>query len=92
MWIPKPIYDHAPLFWLLLGALFLAGAIYLNFSDGLRAAYYVFAVFCFAHAVWPFPPPNRHGSLSKTPNLSQRKPFPVTFSSPVVAAVQTAGR
>lgn len=54
MWIPKPIYDHAPLFWLLLGALFLAGAIYLNFSDGLRAAYYVFAVFCFAHAVWTF--------------------------------------
>ena len=54
MWIPKPIYDHAPLFWLLLGALFLAGAIYLSLSDGLRAAYYVFAVFCFAHAVWTF--------------------------------------
>lgn len=54
MWIPKPIYDHAPLFWLLLGALFLAGAIYLNLSDGLRAAYYVFATFCFGHALWTF--------------------------------------
>jgi hypothetical protein len=54
MWIPKPIYDHAPSFWFLLGVLFLAGAIYLNFSDGLRAAYYVFALFCFAHAVWTF--------------------------------------
>lgn len=54
MWIPKPIYDHAPLFWLLLGALFLAGGIYLGLSDGLRAAYYVFAVFCFCHAVWTF--------------------------------------
>jgi hypothetical protein len=54
MWIPKPIYDHAPFFWFLLGVLFLAGAIYLNFSDGLRAAYYVFAIFCFGHAVWTF--------------------------------------
>lgn len=54
MWIPKPIYDHAPAFWFLLGVLFLAGAIYLNFSDGLRAAYYVFALFCFAHAIWTY--------------------------------------
>ncbi len=54
MWIPKPLYDHAPVFWLLLGALFLAGGIYLGFSDGLRATYYVFAVFCFGHAAWTF--------------------------------------
>ena len=54
MWIPKPIYDHAPLFWLLLGVVFLAGGIYLNFSDGLKAAYFVFAAFCFSHAVWTF--------------------------------------
>lgn len=54
MWVPKPIYDHAPSFWLLLGALFLAGGIYLDFSDGLRAAYFVFATFCFSHAAWTF--------------------------------------
>ena len=54
MWIPKPLYDHAPSFWLLLGTLFLAGGIYLNFPDGLRTAYYVFAVFCFSHAIWTF--------------------------------------
>ncbi len=54
MWIPKPIYDHAPLFWFLLGALFLVGGIYLNFSDGLTAAYYVFAAFCFVHSAWTF--------------------------------------
>lgn len=54
MWIPKPIYDHAPLFWLALGILFLGGAVYLDFPDGLRAAYYVFAVFCAAHAIWTF--------------------------------------
>ena len=54
MWIPKPIYDHAPTFWLLLGALFLGGAVYLDFPDGLRAGYYVFALFCVAHAAWTF--------------------------------------
>ena len=54
MWIPKPIYDHAPSFWFVLGILFLAGAIYLSFPDGLRAAYYVFATFCFGHAGWTF--------------------------------------
>ena len=54
MWVPKPVYDHAPSFWLLLGVLFLAGGAYLNFSDGLRAAYFVFATFCFSHAAWTF--------------------------------------
>lgn len=54
MWIPKPVYDHAPLFWLLLGVLFFAGGVYLDFSDGLKAAYFVFAVFCFSHAAWTF--------------------------------------
>lgn len=54
MWIPKPIYDHAPLFWLLLGLLFLAGGIYLSFPDSLRIAYFVFAAFCCGHAVWTF--------------------------------------
>lgn len=54
MWIPKPIYDHAPFFWLLLGALFFAGGVYLNLSDGLQAAYFVFTTFCLGHAVWTF--------------------------------------
>lgn len=81
MWIPKPIYDHAPLFWLLLGALFLAGAIYLNLSDGLRAAYYVFAVFCFAHAVWTFVARRRFRQQSVLPAADQaREPVENTES------------
>ena len=54
MWVPKPIYDHAPSFWVLLGLLFLAGGIYLELSDGVQAAYFVFATFCFSHAAWTF--------------------------------------
>lgn len=60
MWIPKPLYDHAPLFWMLLGALFLAGAVYLNFSDALEVAYFVFAAFCFTHSAWTFLARRRH--------------------------------
>lgn len=54
MWIPKPLYDHAPLFWFSLGALFLAGGIYLGFEEGLRIAYFVFAAFCFGQSAWTF--------------------------------------
>lgn len=54
MWIPKPLYDHAPLFWFLLGMLFLAGGIYLGFGQGLKVAYFVFAVICFGQSIWTF--------------------------------------
>jgi len=54
MWIPKPIYDHAPLFWFSLGALFLAGGLYLGFEDGLKVAYFVFAAFCAGQGTWTF--------------------------------------
>ena len=71
MWIPKPIYDHAPLFWLLLGVLFLAGGIYLNFSDGLKAAYFVFATFCFSHAAWTFVV-RRRSRQQRSPHASEQ--------------------
>ena len=71
MWIPKPIYDHAPLFWLLLGGLFLAGGIYLNFSDGLQAAYFVFATFCFVHAAWTFVARRRNRRLAEARSLDE---------------------
>ena len=54
MWIPKSLYDHAPLFWLLLGGLFLAGAVYLGFATGLKSVYYVLGAFCFGQAIWTF--------------------------------------
>lgn len=54
MWLPKPLYDHLPRFWLLLGVAFLAGGIYLDFGDALKIAYFVFAVFCFGQSAWTF--------------------------------------
>jgi len=52
MWIPRPLYEHAPWFWLLLGLLFLAGALWLGFGIELKAAYFLFAAFCLVQAVW----------------------------------------
>jgi hypothetical protein len=60
MWIPKPLYDHAPLFWFFLGALFLAGGIYLGFGEGLRIAYFLFAAFCFGQSAWTVFARRRH--------------------------------
>ena len=54
MWIPKPLYDHAPLFWFLLGVLFLSGGLYLEFGQGLTVAYFVFAFFCIGLSAWTF--------------------------------------
>lgn len=71
MWIPKPIYDHAPSFWLLLGVLFLAGGIYLDFPDALRAAYFVFATFCFSHAAWTFFARRRNRRLAEARSVAE---------------------
>ena len=81
MWIPKPIYDHAPSFWFLLGVLFLAGAVYLSFPDGLRAAYYVFAVFCFAHAIWTFVARRRYRQ-QRDLQVEREAPEPAENSDP----------
>ncbi len=76
MWIPKPVYDHAPSFWFVLGILFLAGAIYLSFPDALRAAYYVFATFCFGHATWTFVARRRFRRL-RSLQIADEVPEPV---------------
>jgi hypothetical protein len=72
MWIPKPIYDHTPTFWLLLGLLFLAGGIFLNFVDALRIAYFVFAAFCCGHAVWTFLARRRFRQQAELESIDQR--------------------
>jgi hypothetical protein len=80
MWIPKPIYDHAPSFWLALGALFLGGAVYLDFPDGLRAAYYVFAIFCAGHAISTFVARRRFRQQSN-PHGDEKTPRPAKDST-----------
>jgi len=49
MWIPTPIYERIPQFWLLLGLLFLSSGVYLGFDYGLTFLYFGTGVFC---VVW----------------------------------------
>ena len=49
MWIPTPIYERLPQFWLLLGLLFMSSGTYLGFD--YKLSFFYFAV-GFACALW----------------------------------------
>ncbi len=39
MWLPTPVYERVPQFWLLLGLLFMSSGIYLGFEYSLSFIY-----------------------------------------------------
>ena len=49
MWIPTPIYERIPQFWLLLSLLFMSSGVYLGFDYELTFLYFGTGVFC---VVW----------------------------------------
>ena len=49
MWIPTPIYERIPQFWLLLGLLFMSSGTYLGFDYKLSLLYFGVG---FACSVW----------------------------------------
>ena len=49
MWLPTPIYERVPQFWLLLGLLFMSSGTYLGFDYALSFAYFGVG---FACVVW----------------------------------------
>ena len=40
MWLPTPIYERIPQFWLLLGLLFMSSGTYLGFDYSLSFVYF----------------------------------------------------
>ncbi len=46
MWIPTPIYERIPQFWLLLGLLFMSSGTYLGFDYWLTFVYFGFGFVC----------------------------------------------
>lgn len=48
MWLPTPIYERAPQFWLLLGLLFISSGIYLGFETTMAFVYIGVGFFCIA--------------------------------------------
>lgn len=46
MWIPTPIYERIPQFWLLIGLLFITAGTYLGFDYTLSFVYFGVGFFC----------------------------------------------
>lgn len=51
MWIPGPIYERIPQFYVLLGLLFMSSGLYLGFDYKLTLVYFGTGIFCFAWGV-----------------------------------------
>ena len=50
MWIPSPIYERLPQFWLLLGLLFVSTGLYLGFEFVLSFYYVALGGLCCVYA------------------------------------------
>lgn len=46
MWLPTPIYERIPQFWLLLGLLFMSSGVYLGFEYTLSFGYFGVGFLC----------------------------------------------
>jgi membrane protein implicated in regulation of membrane protease activity len=51
MWIPTPIYERIPQFWVLIGLLFMSSGVYLGFDYQLIFVYFGAGALCFAWGV-----------------------------------------
>ena len=54
MWLPTPVYERVPQFWLLLGLLFISSGVYLGFDYRLSFAYVFVGAICIAWSVTVF--------------------------------------
>ena len=51
MWLPTPVYERIPQFWLLLGLLFMTSGTYLGFEYALSFLYFGVGFIC---VIWAF--------------------------------------
>jgi hypothetical protein len=62
MWLPTPIYERLPQFWLLLGLLFMTSGTYLGFDYSLSFAYFAVGFACVIWSVALFVKRSRYRS------------------------------
>ena len=51
MWLPTPIYERVPQFWLLLGLLFMSSGTYLGFDYTLSFVYFAVGMVCIVWSI-----------------------------------------
>jgi len=54
MWLPTPVYERIPQFWLLLGLLFMSSGTYLGFDYSLSFWYFGAGFVCCIWSLWIF--------------------------------------
>jgi hypothetical protein len=54
MWLPPPLYERIPQFWLLLGLLFMSSGTYLGFDYSLSFVYFGVGIGCILWSVAVF--------------------------------------
>jgi len=54
MWLPTPVYERIPQFWLLLGLLFMSSGTYLGFDYSLSFVYFGVGFACCIWSLWIF--------------------------------------
>jgi hypothetical protein len=54
MWLPTPVYERVPQFWLLLGLLFMSSGTYLGFDYALSFVYFSVGFVCVTWSITVF--------------------------------------
>jgi len=54
MWLPTPVYERIPQFWLLLGLLFMCTGTYLGFDYSLSFLDFAVGFACWLWSFWVF--------------------------------------
>jgi hypothetical protein len=70
MWLPTPLYERIPQFWLLLGLLFMSSGTYLGFDYSLSFLYFAVG---FACVIWSVTVYVKRGRYRSNPT---RTPIP----------------
>ena len=54
MWLPTPVYERLPQFFLLLGLLFVSNGLYVGFEFAIAFVYIGFGIWCSTYGVGIF--------------------------------------
>ena len=87
MWIPTPIYERIPQFWLLLGLLFMSSGTYLGFDYNLSFLYFGVGFGCCVWSLTIFTMRLKHRGQARQLEVSER---PEPAEEPESDAVERA--
>lgn len=89
MWLPTPLYERAPQFWLLLGLLFMSAGTYVGFEHTLAFVHFGVGFFSVAWSfgIWVMRSKHRRGPypvrglhMTQAIDLERTQPIDVTVT------------